>query len=63
MSSIDASAVANAGATRFVGVAVIQTYSRRRKIPRSDISMSAFETCLRKVVTAAKANSGTKYAI
>lgn len=47
------------GATRFVGVAVIQTYSRRRKIPRSDISMSAFETCLRKVVTAAKANSAS----
>ncbi|KAG0627932.1 hypothetical protein M758_2G239400 [Ceratodon purpureus] len=47
------------GATRFVGVAVIQTYDRRRKIPRSDISMSAFETCLRKVVTAAKAHSAS----
>lgn len=62
VSSIHASAVANAGTTaRFVGVAVIQTYDRRRKVPRSDISISAFETCLRKVVTAAKAHSGTVY--
>lgn len=55
--------VANAGTLRFVGVAVIQTYDRRRKVPRSDISMSAFETCLRKVVTAAKAHSGTLHPI
>lgn len=47
------------GDRRFVGVAVIQTYSRRRKVPRSDISISAFETCLRKVVTAAKARSAS----
>lgn len=45
-------------ASRFVGLAVIQTYDRRRKVPRSDISISAFETCLRKVVAAAKTHSG-----
>ena len=61
VSGTDATAVAGAGALRFVGVAVIQTYDRRRKVPRSDISMSAFETCLRKVVTAAKEHSGTPY--
>lgn len=48
----------NKEASKFVGLAMIQTYDGRRKVPRSDISISAFETCLRKVVDAAKTHSG-----
>lgn len=42
----------------WVGLGVVQSFDRRRKTPRSDISLPGLEACLRKVTSSAAAMSG-----
>lgn len=42
----------------WTALCVVQSYDGRRKIPRSDISLSHFESCLKKVALAASKCSG-----
>lgn len=41
-----------------VGLAVVQSFDRTRKVPRAAISMSAVETCLKEVCQAAVSSCG-----
>ncbi|KAJ7535791.1 hypothetical protein O6H91_12G046000 [Diphasiastrum complanatum] len=42
-----------------VSLAVVQTYDHRRKVPRSSMSLAAFESCLKKVCASAIKHSGS----
>ncbi|KAL6005071.1 hypothetical protein ACLOJK_005632 [Asimina triloba] len=46
-------------APQWVALAIVQSYSRRRKVPRSNVSMPDLERCLRKLSYSAAQNSGT----
>lgn len=48
----------NSCTPQWVALAVVQSYSPRRKIPRSNISMSDLEQCLSKASYAAAKESG-----
>lgn len=51
--------VGQGDARMYVALAISQSYDRRRKIPRSDISLSSLETCLRKVSAFAASKSAS----
>lgn len=45
-------------APQWVGLAVVQSYNARRKVPRSKISIPDLERCLSKVSFSAAQNAG-----
>lgn len=44
--------------SKWVALAIVQSYSQRRKVPRSDISMADLEVCLAKASFSAAKYSG-----
>ncbi|KAG2555429.1 hypothetical protein PVAP13_9KG246600 [Panicum virgatum] len=47
----------------WVALAIVQSYSRRRKVPRSEISIPDLELCLSKAAFSAAQHSGTTFSV